>query len=119
MKKIILLFTVVFATLTICFCQPGSIDLSFSKKGFVETDLGTIYKSTAIQKDGKIVTVGYCSNCNNSAFAIARYNSNGSLDNSFDGDGSLILPIGTNDNATSVAIQSDGKILVAGYVYIN
>ncbi len=54
-------------------------------------------------------------NTGNSDFALARYNSNGSLDNSFDGDGKLTTDFfGSDDYASSLAIQTDGKIVVAG-----
>ena len=45
-----------------------------------------------------------------------RYNTDGSLDTSFDSDGKVTTPIGGSDDvALSVAIQSDGKIVEAGY----
>ncbi len=51
----------------------------------------------------------------NSDFALARYNSNGTLDNSFDGDGKLTTDFfGSYDIAYSLAIQTNGKIVVAG-----
>ncbi len=51
-----------------------------------------------------------------SNFALARYNPNGSLDTSFSGDGKQITGFGaeTNDQANGVALQGDGKIVVAG-----
>jgi hypothetical protein len=45
---------------------------------------------------------------------VARYNTNGSLDSSFDSDGKVTTAIGSGDFAFSVAIQSDGKIVVVG-----
>jgi uncharacterized delta-60 repeat protein len=48
-------------------------------------------------------------------FALVRYNTNGTLDKSFDGDGIVITDLGTNDDAaTAIAIQPDGKIVLAG-----
>ncbi|MEJ7665423.1 MAG: FG-GAP-like repeat-containing protein [Hymenobacter sp.] len=48
-------------------------------------------------------------------FAVVRYNTNGSLDTSFNGTGKVITPIGSSgDRASSVAIQPDGKIVAAG-----
>ena len=44
-----------------------------------------------------------------------RYNTDGTLDTSFDSDGKVITAIGSGDDALAVAIQSDGKIVVAGY----
>lgn len=49
-------------------------------------------------------------------FALARYNPDGSLDATLDGDGKLATAIGSSDDfATSIAIQSDGKIVAGGY----
>jgi uncharacterized delta-60 repeat protein len=97
----------------------GSLDLSFSTDGKVTTDLGGNEngRNIAIQGDGKIVVVGSTSDSsNNIDFALVRYNSNGTLDNSFDGDGILIrgLTSAGRDEAFAVAIQSDGKILAGG-----
>src|SRR5262249_4521269 len=46
---------------------------------------------------------------------IARYNIDGSLDNTFDSDGKVITDISTNDFAMAAALQSDNKIVIAGY----
>jgi hypothetical protein len=49
-----------------------------------------------------------------------RYNTDGSLDTSFDSDGKVTTAIGgSNDYAESVAIQSDGKIVAAGHSYMS
>ena len=54
----------------------------------------------------------------NRDFALARYNINGSLDSSFGTGGKVITPVGSDaDYGNSVAIQSDGKIVVSGYSY--
>ena len=67
------------------------------------------------QADGKIVVAGRYGN-NRSDFALARYNTDGSLDTSFDGDGKLTTVfVGNGDEVSAVAIQTDGKIVVAGY----
>ena len=55
-------------------------------------------------------------NGSNNDFALVRYNTDGSLDTSFDSDGKVTTAIGSSDDvAYSVAIQSDGKIVAAGY----
>src|SRR5262249_27939867 len=62
-----------------------------------------------------IVIAGSAYNGSNSDFAVVRYNSNGSLDNSFDTDGKLTVAVGSGDDlGSSVALQVDGKIVVAG-----
>ena len=66
----------------------------------------------ALQADGKIVAVGSGAADGVADFAVVRYNTNGSLDTSFGGSGVVVTPgIG---GAYSVAIQADGKIVVAG-----
>lgn len=53
---------------------------------------------------------------NPSDFALVRFNSNGSLDTSFDGDGFAFISIGVgSDGANSIVIEPSGKILVAGF----
>ena len=78
-------------------------------------------RSAALQADGKIVLVGSCQSNGFSYFCLARLNGDGSPDTTFDGpngvgNGKVFLSLGSsNDIATSVAIQPDGKIVVAGY----
>jgi uncharacterized delta-60 repeat protein len=69
-----------------------------------------------IQSDGKIVVVGYTGDASaaNNNFAIARLNPNGSLDTTFSGDGKQVTNLGGNDFGTTLTIQTDGKIVVAG-----
>jgi uncharacterized delta-60 repeat protein len=97
----------------------GSLDSSFGTAGKETTAIGSrsdIAKSVVLQSDGKIVVTGQSSNGNDNEFAVVRFNSNGSLDGSFDTDGIQITPIGFSDDVPrSVVLQSDGKIVVAGY----
>ena len=80
---------------------------------------GCIAYSVAIQNNGKIIVVGesWSNSSNvNEDFTIVRYDSNGSLDSTFNSDGIVTTDIGSKmDKAYSVAIQDDGKIVVAGY----
>jgi len=98
----------------------GTLDTSFGGTGKVVTPVGSssddVAASVAIQADGKIVVAGYSYYGATVDFAVVRYNSNGSLDTSFNGTGKVITPIGTSstDYAAEVAIQSDGKIVAAG-----
>ncbi|MGL4229723.1 MAG: delta-60 repeat domain-containing protein [Casimicrobium sp.] len=79
-----------------------------------------IANAVAIQRDGKIVLAGACSNGANDDFCVARLNADGSNDASFvgplnNGAGSFLLPIGaSNDLANALAIQPDGKLVLAG-----
>jgi uncharacterized delta-60 repeat protein len=96
----------------------GSLDTSFGASGKVTTDFGGLFQratSVALQLDGKIVVAGGSVINEINDFAVARYNSNGSLDASFGTGGKVITDIeGVSAQAYSVAVQQDGKIVVAG-----
>ncbi len=67
---------------------------------------------------GKIVVGGYTWDGATYDFAVARYNPDGTLDNSFDGDGTVTTPLSsTNGREGGLTLQPDGKILVAGSTY--
>jgi len=103
--------------------SDGSLDTTFSGNGKVLTDFSSGYdsgNSIKIQSDGKILVAGtsgtvVSDGTSNNNFALARYNADGSLDTSFDGDGKLTTDFGGGETGSSVAVQADGKILVAGY----
>jgi uncharacterized delta-60 repeat protein len=100
----------------------GSLDSSFGGTGKIiipigdSGDSGDYANSVAIQPNVKIVVAGSSSRVNiGSDFAVVRLNPNGSLDTSFSGTGTVITSVGNSyDHASSVAIQADGKIVVAG-----
>jgi uncharacterized delta-60 repeat protein len=99
---------------------PGDLDTTFGSGGIVVTRGNSFNhlntgNAMAIQADGKIVVVGEGATSNTFDFAVVRYNTDGSLDTSFGGTGIVITPVGDSfDQAFSVAIQADGKIVVAG-----
>jgi uncharacterized delta-60 repeat protein len=106
----------------------GSLDTTFGKNGVVQTVInktGRAYiTGLALQSDGKIVAVGpafvkITSLFGDSAFAVACYNTDGSLDTTFGGGknptGIVLTNLGpSQDTPGAVAIQGDGKIVVAG-----
>ena len=76
---------------------------------------GTIgRRDVAMQADGKIVVAGVDRSTAPGDFALARYNPDGSLDTTFDGDGRVSPTSAVGDDALGVAVQADGKIVVAG-----
>lgn len=97
----------------------GSLDTSFGGgDGKVTTDLGGLRDeayAVKLQDDGKILVAGYSNNGSKLVTALARYNSDGSLDTSFGGGAGFITSdYGPGDHeGWSLAIQADGKILVA------
>lgn len=108
---------------TVDFCAlrynaNGTLDTSFGSGGKVITPVGTVddyVNALALQPDGKIVSAGYCFNGTRNSFCAVRYNANGTLDSSFGSAGKVITLVGaTSDTATAVAVQSDGKLVLAG-----
>jgi uncharacterized delta-60 repeat protein len=95
----------------------GSLDTSFGSGGKVTTSFGSgddDASTIALQSDGKIVLGGYTTVGARAEFALARYNSNGSLDPTFGSGGEVTTPVGSDDYVASVALQPDGKIVAAG-----
>ena len=106
----------------------GQLDATFGSGGFVRSASdGWWAHAMVIQPDGKIVVAGDANFLNADygvvGFGVKRFNTDGSADNSFgtSGESDVIvvnhLPISNfalDDHANSVALQSDGKIVVAG-----
>ncbi|HWX41720.1 MAG TPA: delta-60 repeat domain-containing protein [Blastocatellia bacterium] len=109
------------------FNSDGSLDTSFGDGGKVITrfssDGTTIDQALAIslQADGRIVAAGRSTiSVGHEVLAVARYNSDGSLDTGFGSGGKLtadFFPTGTGllgDGLNSVVFQADGKIVAGG-----
>jgi uncharacterized delta-60 repeat protein len=98
------------------FQANGALDATFGTGGVVSTSLGATNASAddvAIQADGRIFVAGTASLNFDGWLLAARYQTNGALDLSFDTDG-LVFSAGAG--ATAIALQPDGKIVMAGYV---
>jgi uncharacterized delta-60 repeat protein len=96
---------------------PGQLDPSFGNNGATTTDLTAgpdAAQAIVLQADGKIVTAGAA---NGDSF-IARYTAAGQLDPTFgpNSTGTFIKDFGGADQFTSLVLQSDGKLLAAGFV---
>ncbi len=100
---------------------PGILGPSFGTNGVEALALGSgfvegAFTAVAVQADGKIVAIGFVNTSLNGAhpdFLVARFDADGASDPSFAEDG-FITPYFGDYVATSVAVQSDGKILVTG-----
>lgn len=99
----------------------GALDPTFDADGKVSTDFGGRFdyaSDVVIQPDGKIIAVGagFQEPVRPIDFALARYNANGSLDGGFGAGGKVLMTFAANslDGANAVAVQRDGKIVVAG-----
>lgn len=99
------------------FNSDGSFDNTFGTNGTVVFDAGgeEMTSSAVLQSDGKIVVVGSTFISPKYRFFITRFNTNGSIDSTFNSNGILIQSLGSfHDFAYSTTLQSNGNILVAG-----
>src|SRR4051812_22303054 len=97
----------------------GSLDTTFDGDGRVTTDFDSSYDhgyGIAVQPDGRIVVAGYSQfSIGDNRFTLARYNADGSLDTSFGSGGKVGTYTGIIGERGTIALQPDGRIVVAGY----
>ena len=98
----------------IAHAAPGDLDPSFDRDGRWIRDFGAADSARAVlvQPDGKLVVAGL--GTPDDAITVTRLNRDGSLDNSFSGDGTVAIGILGPDQGYAAALQPDGKIVVAG-----
>ncbi len=100
--------------------QSGELDPTFNTTGYnvVQGGFQDVYQDVTVQADGKIVAVGTKLNPGfiTSDLRIARYNSDGTPDNTFGTNGIVDFVIGDAQFGYAVEVLADGKILVAGGV---
>jgi uncharacterized delta-60 repeat protein len=106
---------------------PGTLDPTWAASGGTPgagrllTSVGPsidIAYAMAVQVDGKIVMAGECNSQSRNAFCALRYNTDGTLDTSFNGSGTVLTLLGDSSaSAKAVAIQPDGKIVLAGVCF--
>lgn len=98
--------------------DPGDLDGQFGTNGLVSTDIagdGDLAFGSTQQADGKILAVGYAFVNNNTDFAIARYNLDGSQDLTFSNDGKHVTDFASADDiAHDVLVLPSGRLLAAG-----
>ncbi|MCL1980995.1 MAG: delta-60 repeat domain-containing protein [Proteobacteria bacterium] len=96
------------------------LDASFGLNGRVAVELGGRSSGHAVlvQPDGKILVAGSSSQNNGLNFSLLRFNADGSLDPGFNGDGTVITSLSPGDDeALTVGLLSDGRIIAAGYAH--
>ena len=97
--------------------QPGTLDPTWGGDGTVHADIALnsdLGLDILQQPDGKVLCVGYGMESGNGNIILARFNSDGTPDNSFDGNGQVQTDLGGDDRGRTVVLQADGKILVSG-----
>ncbi|MBP6530302.1 MAG: hypothetical protein KA260_09280 [Burkholderiales bacterium] len=101
----------------------GVSDATFNATGILRFPIGSgsaLANSLTLQADGKYVLAGRCSNGANLDFCMARVTAAGVLDSTFNSTGKVITAMGgAEDVAHKVAIDADGKIVLAGYCEVS
>src|ERR1700733_10695713 len=116
MKKLILFTAVFYFTTKIIYAQPGRFDPAFGNQGIVKTDLGSAYnyadlgKQVLLKKDGSIYLVTEVAGTT----LVTKKLANGSTDVSYGNNG---WSVAVGIHGAHAALQPDGKIVVAGYVF--
>ncbi len=109
----------------------GALDTCFNRSGMIVTRASADASpdiphdaayGLVVQPDGKLVVAGFANVGGQADFALARYNADGTLDTAFGTGGTVTTSVGTSissqyEGALSIAIQSDGKIVVGGYTW--
>ncbi len=97
----------------------GALDASFGSGGKLITVVGSAYsaaRAVALQPDGKFLVAAQCLTGTKNDFCTLRYNANGTLDTSFGSGGIRVTSVGSgNDYLTSITLQPDDKLILAGH----
>ena len=100
----------------------GTLDTTFGTSGWVNTPVGSLndnYYAIAVEPSGSIAITGTSQIANSyQLFGLVQYTSSGALDTTFNGTGIVLTQINGSINAypAAMALESDGKIFVAGNV---
>jgi len=102
--------------------SEGNVDPLFGIDGIIITSFSAGDQSSAnsviIQPDNRIIAGGYTIQGSNYKFALARYNTDGTLDTTFSGDGKVTTNLGaSNETIEDLILQTDGKIVAAGSIF--
>jgi uncharacterized delta-60 repeat protein len=98
----------------------GTLDSTFSDDGKLIFPIGVSddqARSVTLDENGKLLIAGLSYNGKNYDFSAARVNDDGNLDSTFDEDGKVMIHSNGIDEAKSMVIDSDGKVLAAGFSY--
>jgi uncharacterized delta-60 repeat protein len=108
---------------TAALAAAGDLDPTFGTNGKVVTDISTRDEihAVALQGDGKILGVGWSGTGTDQSnafltadIAVARYTTSGAPDSSWGNGGIVTTDLGGADIGLAAAVQSDGKLVVAG-----
>lgn len=94
--------------------SDGNLDATFNGGGLAAVHSGCEARAVALQSNGWIVVAGACTEADGLDFGVARFDPDGHPDTIFGDNGLALTSIDVDDIASDVAIQPDGRIVVAG-----
>ena len=114
-------------TLVMRLNKNGTLDTTFGDKGTVRTNINSSTglsideaNGIAVQPDGRIIIAGSTYDYVQHRFLVVRYNTDGSVDNSFGSGGANTFSIsGYDDEAFAIKVLDNGKIVIAGESYLH
>lgn len=123
MKKLLYLIILCSFSVGGLYAQPGTLDATFDSDGIVQTHISGYSQAGAngvvVQNDGKIIIGGYARSGGTTKYIVVRYNTDGSLDNTYGNNGIIVSTLSSNSNINGLALQSDGKLVAAGYLRVS
>ena len=97
------------------YLPDGSVDRGYGSRGWSRAGRGFFpIRAIALQKDGKAIVVGFTGKDNRNRITLTRFRASGKLDREFGEEGRAVVPVTNDSQGTSVAVQPNGRILVAG-----
>jgi len=101
------------------YTNAGALDTTFGSNGISTVFFGgnSYGRSVVVDSQGRILVGGHAFISGDEDFAIARFDSSGTLDATFGSSGTVVTDLGSYDRAIAVGVQSDGKIVLMGDTY--
>lgn len=91
----------------------GTLDGAFGDGGVVYGPSQATAESLALQRDGKILVAGHSYEGTNNITSVTRYHADGKIDAAFGSEGSVLTHPTSNQSNVKIAVQADGKIVLA------
>ena len=112
--KILVSGTAQTSQMTVRYNSNGTLDITFGNSGVSTVVVGSTSanNTSAVQTDGKIIIGGFANN----DFSLIRLNTNGTLDTTWGTAGRVLTPFPSTSEVHAAVIQSDGKVIAAGYM---
>ncbi len=97
------------------YLSDGSVDRGYGSRGWSRAGRGFFpIRAIALQRDGKAVVAGFTGKGKRNRITLTRFRTSGKLDREFGEEGRAFVPVTNDSQGETVAVQPNGRILVAG-----